>query len=793
MYKIKYDQYDPVANSDAIVQGDKYRFTILTSKLVRIEYSESNQFEDAQTKMVLNRNFQTPDYKVYDSEHSLKIVTKDLIVKYNKREFSPYGLSVELNGEVFHPYKGIWHYGDKLDNLKGTKRTLDFINGSTELEPGLMSKYGISVIDDSDSPVFLDDGWFQERQSNQEDLYVFAYKRNYLEALNDYYELTGHQPKLPRYALGNWWSRYYPYSEESYLDLMNQFENEKIPFSVAVIDMDWHLVDIPEKYGSKWTGYTWNKELFPKPERFLRKLKDKGYATTLNIHPAAGVRPFEDMYKEMAEELNIDWENEEYIDFDPYSENFLEAMFKYIYHPNEKIGVDFWWMDWQQSPHQLDENNDPLWILNHYHYGDNQKNNHLGLTFSRYFGPGSHRYPIGFSGDTVISWETLDFQPYFTATASNIGYGWWSHDIGGHRHGIRNDELMLRWVQFGVFSPINRLHSADSPFLMKEPWNYNSPYDELMRKYLRLRHKLIPYLYTMNVLSSEDNLPLIQPMYYKHPYDNNSYNVPNQYYFGTELIVCPLTEKTNSETLNSHFKAWLPEGNWYDLQTGLKYVGNRMMDIYRTIDKMGLFLKEGSIIPLTDTDIFTDSIDNPEDLSLLIGYGNSGEFLLREDFVGKEKTEESSQTKIAFNQEKDQIIIHAAEGNLDAIPEQRSWKVKLYGVKVKNATVKSNSDVYEVSGNYVSSLNCTIIDVPKTLVNEQIVVQLNDYEVPDQAEFKLGKILTFLKNAQTYNLDKEALYAICNSGKGKSQILAEINSFSADTDVLNAIMEIILA
>lgn len=793
MYKIKYNQYDPAASSKSIVEGDKYRFTILTSKLVRIEYSENNRFEDAQTKMVLNRKFPTPDYKVYDSEHLLKIVTKDLIVKYDKKEFSPYGLSVELNGEVFHPYKGIWHYGDKLDNLKGTTRTLDFVDGSTELEPGLMSKYGISVIDDSNSPLFLADGWFQERNSNQEDLYVFAYKRNYLDALNDYYELTGHQPKLPRYALGNWWSRYYPYSEESYLDLMNQFEIEQIPFSVAVIDMDWHLVDIPEEYGSKWTGYTWNKELFPYPERFLRKLKDKGYATTLNIHPAAGVRPFEAMYKDMAKELNIDWENGEYIDFDSHSEDFFEAMFKYIFHPNEDMGVDFWWVDWQQSPQQIDENKDPLWILNHYHYGDNQKNDNLGLTFSRYFGPGSHRYPIGFSGDTVISWDTLDFQPYFTATASNIGYGWWSHDIGGHRHGVRDDELMLRWIQFGVFSPINRLHSADSPFLMKEPWNYNAPYDELMRKYLRIRHQFIPYIYTMNIIASEDNVPLIRPMYYNYAYDSNSYDVPNQYYFGTELIVCPLTEKTNNETQNSHFKAWLPEGHWYDLQSGLKYKGNRVMDIYRTIDKMGLFLKEGSIIPLTNLDEFTHFVDNPEDLSVLIGFGDSGEFLLREDFVGKEKVEEGSQTKIEFNQENNQIIINSAQGNLNAIPEQRSWKVKLYGVKVNNAHIRVNQNNYEANIVYDNTLNCTFIEVPKTLVSEQIKVQLNNYEVSNQRGFKLDKILAFLKKAQMYNLDKEALYAICMSGKDKTQILSEISSYSASPEILNTLMEIILA
>ena len=98
-------------------------------------------------------------------------------------------------------------------------------------------------------------------------------------------------------------------------------------------------------------------------------------------------------------------------------------------------------------------------MLNHYHYLDSGRRGNRRLTFSRYAGLGSHRYPIGFSGDTVISWDSLDFQPYFTATASNVGYGWWSHDIGGHMKGTKDDELATRWVQLGVFSPINRLHS----------------------------------------------------------------------------------------------------------------------------------------------------------------------------------------------------------------------------------------------------------------------------------------------------------------------------------------------
>ena len=147
----------------------------------------------------------------------------------------------------------------------------------------------------------------------------------------------------------------------------------------------------------------------------------------------------------------------------------------------EDEGVDFWWLDWQQGTNTKVEGLDPLWMLNHYHFLDSAREGKRPMTFSRYAGVGSHRYPVGFSGDTVISWESLAFQPYFTNTASNIGYGWWSHDIGGHMQGTRDDELEARWYQYGVFAPINRLHSTQNEYIVKEPWRFRKEVCETMK------------------------------------------------------------------------------------------------------------------------------------------------------------------------------------------------------------------------------------------------------------------------------------------------------------------------
>lgn len=796
MHKITYDQFKPKAIESSVIQGDKFRITILTPQMVRLEYSEKGIFEDGQSKMVLNRNFEPVDFMVYDEENSLKIITQGLTIKYDKKDFSPYGLSVELNGKVNHPYRGIWHFGDTTVNLGGTARTLDFIDGATKLNSGLMSKYGISMIDDSNTPILTSDGWFQKRDSNDIDVYIFGYKQDYHKCLNDYYKLTGPQPKLPKYALGNWWSRYYKYSEESYLNLMKEFNNQNIPFSVAVIDMDWHLTEVPEKYGTQWTGYSWNYDLFPDPQRFLTKLQDLGLATTLNIHPHSGVRPFEEQYTDMAKDLGVDYENDEFIDFNPYSEEFLEASFKHIFNPNEEKGVDFWWVDWQQGPHQLDESIDPLWILNHYHFSDNQKNNNLGLTFSRYSGPGSHRYPVGFSGDTVISWDSLDFQPYFTATATNIGYGWWSHDIGGHRHGYRDDELMTRWLQFGVFSPINRLHSADSDFLVKEPWNYREPYATIMSRYYRLRHKILPYVYSANVISNQENAALIYPMYYNHPLNDESYSVDNQYYFGTELVVCPMTSPVNSNSLRSEFSAWLPEGDWFDIQTGMKYQGDRSIDLYRSIEQMPLLIKAGGIIPTNVLSQLSNinSIENPKGLEIFIGTQADGKYTLFEDEIGNERIKETSATTMTYSHKENTFIIHAAEGNADAIPQKRNWILNFYGEKISSVKVEiGNHELTDYEIVFDENKNISTITIPETDTNQNIKCKILESEEINWLDIKKSMIFDYLIQAQMDNQDKKTIVRNLEKNSLNQRFITNLNSMKLDSEITGPILEITLA
>lgn len=790
LYRIKTEGH---AEDAAIIQGEKYRFTVLTEEMIRLEYCEDGQFEDRATQCVIDRKFKVPEYQVIENEESLEIITDKLHLVYNKQKFTDYGLSVQVRGNI-SVYHSIWHFGEEATDLRGTARTLDEADGAIELEHGIISRFGYGILDDSRSLVITEDGWVEPRKEDCIDIYFLGYGHEYEHCLKDYYHLTGKTPLLPRYALGNWWSRFYRYNDQEYKALMTRFEKEEIPFSVSVIDMDWHLVDIDPKYGSGWTGYTWNKELFPDPKEFMTWLHDHGLKVTLNVHPAGGVQAHEEKYKEMAEAMGRDWEKEEPVNFDVTDQKFLKAYFEYLHHPNEEEGVDFWWLDWQQGGLSKIPGLDPLWMLNHYHYLDSGRRGKRRLTFSRYAGMGSHRYPVGFSGDTIISWESLAFQPYFTANASNVGYGWWSHDIGGHMKGYRDEELSTRWIQFGVFSPIMRLHSSNSAFTGKEPWNYNAVSENIMKRYLKLRHEMIPYLYTMNYHASHDGQPLIRPMYYLEPEQPEAYEVPNEYYFGTELVVCPITEPTDKAAGTACVKAWIPEGKWYDIFSGLKYDGGRMLELYRSLEDIPVLAKEGAIIPLTDLTEYTNSVENPKELAVKIVPGKKNAFILMEDTgdTCEDKEENWAQTKLEWINE-NEFIIHPANGNLDVIPKRRTWKMEFYGIAdVDNLEVTVGGKAIETERIYDEKRHICQVNIPETEVTEQITISFSKGYLLRENN-KLAEIFALLYQAKIEYEVKEKIYAYMKEGKTSSEVLGIIQAMHLPDSVYGMLSEVLLA
>ena len=661
---------------DHMITGSEWRITVLTDRLLRLEYHKDRAFVDSPTQAVVDRTFPAVAYEVRDSADQIEVVTGALHLYYDKQPFSSRGLYISLQyADVWGNVE--WHYNDVDEtNLKGTARTLDNTEGEIPLEDGIMSRRGYGIIDDSGSALVDEDGWIVPRKPGGTDLYFFGYGSDYGAALKDFYKLCGKTPLLPRYVLGNWWSRYYAYTEQSYGELMEAFDREKIPFSVAVLDMDWHITNPPQGQGSGWTGYTWDEEKFPDPRRFLDTLHKRGMHTTLNLHPADGVHPYEKAYGNMCRALGLDAGRQEKISFDVTDKEFMKAYFEVLHHPLEEMGVDFWWLDWQQGGQSKMEGLDPLWMLNYLHYKDICRGGRKGLTFSRYAGVGSHRYPVGFSGDSVSSWKTLDFQVYFTTTATNIGYSWWSHDIGGHMKGRKDDELIVRWIQFGVFSPIMRMHSTKSEFYGKEPWHYNRNAREVIDEFLRLRHRMIPYLHTFNYKTNREALPLIRPIYFEHK-EEEAYQVPNEYYFG-ELICAPITQKADTDTQMAYTDVWLPEGEYLDIFTRIAYEGGAHR-VYRRLSEIPVFAKAGTIFTF-DRDYQNAANENPTVLEVSIVCGADGSFVLIEDDCGEMDQGNIAETEIHFFEDDDMVISVESRGDVDnVIPKERSYVMHILG------------------------------------------------------------------------------------------------------------------
>lgn len=582
---------EKTAEECVYLTGD-LRFSVLSERILRVEKRTESGFVDLPSQSVICRNFAKPRFNATETEDKVRIETASAVFVTDKRT---------LKTECVTPLGTA--RPARRDNLGGTARTLDMTNGRVRTGQGVMSRGGVAEYDDSHSCLIGENAMLVSRPEGGKDKYVFAFGHDFAGGLKEFFALTGYPPLLPKFALGNWWSRYHAYTADEYLALMDEFAAKGLPFTVATVDMDWHIVDdVPKEFRphnptqcAGWTGYTFNKDLFPDHRKFLAELKKRGLAVTFNLHPRDGVRYFEEQYGDMAKACGIDPATKQTVEFDLTDPQFLLAYFDILHHPYEDEGIDFWWIDWQQGTKSKMKNADPLWLLNHYHTIDSGRNGRKPLILSRYAGVGSHRYPLGFSGDTIVSWKSLRLQPRFTSTAANVGFTWWSHDIGGHMFGKGDPELYARWVQFGAFSPVNRLHSTKNGH-SKEPWLYGEEAERVASDFLRLRHRMLPYLYAANVATATEGTPVCRPMYYDYDEDM-AYNVPDQYLFGSELLVAPVLTKARSDGF-ARTPVWFPKGEWVNVFTGEREQGGRYKVVENDLSTFPVYAKAGAIVPL---------------------------------------------------------------------------------------------------------------------------------------------------------------------------------------------------
>ncbi|MDR3723179.1 MAG: glycoside hydrolase family 31 protein [Terracidiphilus sp.] len=760
---------NPVAAPQAAVVFGNVRFTVLTPQLIRMEWSANGRFEDHASFVFLNRKLPVPAFSREIAHHRLTIKTSALTLTYLQSgdgRFLPGNLTIRLKVDG----KDVeWHPGmAETDNLLGTVRTLDGARGSqtrTPIEPGLIARSGWTLVDDSARPLFdssdfsFRDGekspwpWVMERPANEaagayNDWYFFGYGHDYKKALGDYVRVAGRIPLPPRFAFGVWWSRYWAYNDQELDGVVRGFRENNAPLDVLVIDMDWHKnVDQLKAAGEVdqsgqrlgWSGYTWNKYLFPYPDEFLAKMHREGLRATLNLHPASGVQPWEDAYPAMARAMGIDPATHKYVPFNITDKKYATNYMELLHHPLEKQGIDFWWLDWQQQSNTAMAGVNPTWWLNYVHFTDQQREGKRPLLFHRWGGLGNHRYQIGFSGDTVSVWESLAFQPWFTATAANVGYAYWSHDIGGHApvaETLVAPELYTRWVQFGVFSPILRTHASKNPAVERRIWAYPEPYSSVLRSAFQLRESMEPYLYTEARRTYDTGVAFLRPLYYDWPQDEAAYTSKNEYLFGDQLLVAPVAVPAENPSGLASENVWLPKGEWIEWPTGKHFAGPVTAERRFSIEQIPVYVKAGAIVPMQPPMLHTG--EKPVDPLILnvwpLSPGASSSYSLYEDSGVSVDYQKGifARTPIKATQTGDtlQVEIEPVEGSYPGMLKSRAYELRLHAdwppasVTINGKPLEQAKPGQKEGWTYEGNTLSTVISIPAASVKERITVDV---------------------------------------------------------------------
>ncbi|MBC7327757.1 DUF5110 domain-containing protein [bacterium] len=702
------------------------RFTVISPSLIRLEYSPEGKFVDEPSILVRDRDWGKVDYQLSEEKGWLIIKTKMFTLRYRlgSGSFNKENLSIswKLGDKVMS-----WRPGDQdLQNLGGTVASLDGVSRDNlpSFPQGILSRSGYFFLDDTPHPLWdtKEEWWKPRPQTSQQDWYFFCYGHNYPLALDEYTRLTGRIPMLPRYAFGAWYSRYWPYSDLEEREIINTFRQKRIPLDVLVIDVDWHL------YG--WESYDWNPQYFPRPEEFIDWCHKRGIKVTLNTHPGTPIPSADSHFRAFCEALGVSPEGKDSVSYNLANKRDALAFGDILLGSVLRQGVDFLWIDGAgASAPGIDHF---AWTNKVYYETEERIKGNRALIFGRQglVGSGTHRYPVGFSGDTYSQWEVLRYEIPFTVKGGNVGI-YWSHDIGGFMGDKLPDELYVRWVQFGAFSPILRLHSNHGRRL---PWDYSPEAERIVKKYFQIRYSLFPYIYSVSREVHETGVPLCRGLYIHYPELDEAYKYEYEYMFGPNLLVAPIDQPAKDGVATK--EVYLPPGIWYDFFSNKVYKGPRTL-IYRgSLEDMPVFAKAGSIIPMQPEMQFI--CEKPIDPLILNIYpGAKGEFTLYEDdgLSFDYRAGKFAKTKISFqeNGRNLSVIIGATQGSYEGQLENRSYLLVINGVSIpvtvkidgKNLSQRKSYEELEQGGWFYDSDHLKLyIRTPSFFIRKNVKIEV---------------------------------------------------------------------
>jgi hypothetical protein len=728
----------PAGAASDVVGAGRARFEVLTPTLVRAEYAQDRRFENRPTMTATRASLPVPAFRVTRARGWLQIRTRRLTIRYRLGS-GPFAagnleLTLAVGGRrvTVDPAPG-----ESGGNLGGWRRALDLLDGPVALNDGLLSSAGWYVLDDTStvvltkaSPGFavrpVHDGPYQ-------DWYVFGYGHDYDRGLEDLRALTGATPLLPRSAFGVWFSRYWPYSEQDYHELLAQFRANRVPLDTLSVDTDFKSESNPltAAIGAaaagapglpySWDGWEFDSTLFPDPQRFFDWAHAQGLSVALNIHPSISSNdPQWAATEQLSGGLTTSNGQCRILIADPTAQcgvfdwtkpRQIAAYFA-LHHTFEQAGADLFWFDWccDDSSATAPGLTADTWINSLYAQLEHSR----GLRWPAFARVGAsydaslpddgdgqsggtgifaeHRYTIQFTGDTCATWAMLAFEAQFSAEEGNVGLPYVSDDIGSFNgqpeDGVCSstgtallnehlpDDMYARWVAFGTFQPLDRLHSNHGDRL---PWEYGAAADSAAAGFLRLRESLNPYIYTLARDTYDTGLPITGALYLQWPALAAAYQHPAEYTFGPNIVVEPVSADGDPAPAT----VWIPPGRWVDYFTGRVFAGPSVQTLSVPLSQMPVLVRAGAIIPTEPYAPFTPP--GPQRTLILTAYpGARGNFALYDDQgVGFGYAHRKySWTSISHRERRgrSELIIGPARSSFPGALARRSWEIELPGV-----------------------------------------------------------------------------------------------------------------
>lgn len=652
--------------------------------------------------------------------------------------------------------------------LGGYRRSLDGFNGeggaTPRTAPGLLHRDGWYLLDDTTSAVYdTDTEKAGPRPSHAgapyQDGYLFGFGHDYRQGLSDLATLTGPPQLLPRWAYGVWYSEYIDRTA-------NDYENTILPaFRAAGVPLDVLVTDTDFKSPNTWSGWNFDPAKYPDPKGFFDWSAAQGLHNTLNVHPSIldSDPQFATAQATAKGKLRkggcSSAGGAACYTFDFADPDQLDAYLA-LHRPMDAAGNDFWWLDWccDASRSSRAGVTPDAWI--NQKYADlTAETSGRGFVLSRAYGSlqaggysGGVGLPTGpwadkrttlhFTGDTASTWGTLRAEVGYTpGESAATGMSAISHDIGGHNDGFGipgaetytsdgrshrttklPDDLYARWVQFGTFQPVDRLHSNHSDRL---PWQYGPDARKSAEKFLKLREALVPYTYTLAQQAGTTGVPVVRPLYLDHPEEESAYDRSgSEYLYGPDLLVAPVTTPGAQATTS----VWFPPGRWTDYFTGRTYTagpGGATADVSSTLDTMPVFVRAGGVIATRTGDTSGDTRSPLTKAGVTVGTGAPGTFTLYEDDGVSPVSKRAATTKIRYTEHggDHRVRIGPAKGSFHGQVTRRQWTVSFAGTEQPPAQVTADGTRLKASAwHWDPDTHVLRVTLPSSGIREAVTV-----------------------------------------------------------------------